>query len=99
MITGLLTPSHVVILLIVVLLILGPRRLPQAGRASGYAFVDGTLGGLSLTMATRPGGPAQSGARAPCRRPPLAFSLLAPCSLVGQRIWSHRQTRQFAGLF
>ena len=33
MTTGLLTPSHIAILLIVVLLILGPKRLPQAGRA------------------------------------------------------------------
>lgn len=33
--TGLLTPTHVAILLIVALLILGPKRLPEAGRALG----------------------------------------------------------------
>jgi sec-independent protein translocase protein TatA len=33
--TGLLTPTHVATLLIIMLLILGPRRLPQAGRALG----------------------------------------------------------------
>lgn len=38
MTTGLLTPSHIAILLIVVLLILGPKRLPQAGRALGQSL-------------------------------------------------------------
>lgn len=38
MTTGLLTPTHVAIVLIVVLLILGPKRLPQAGRALGQSL-------------------------------------------------------------
>lgn len=38
MTTGLLTPTHVAILLIVVLLILGPKRLPQAGHALGQSL-------------------------------------------------------------
>jgi sec-independent protein translocase protein TatA len=38
MTTGLLTPTHVAIPLIVVLLILGPKRLPQAGRALGKSL-------------------------------------------------------------
>jgi sec-independent protein translocase protein TatA len=33
--TGLLTPTHIALVLIVALLILGPKRLPQAGRALG----------------------------------------------------------------
>jgi sec-independent protein translocase protein TatA len=33
--TGLVTPTHVAILLILALLILGPKRLPEAGRALG----------------------------------------------------------------
>jgi TatA/E family protein of Tat protein translocase len=33
--TGLLSPSHIVILLIVLTLIFGPARLPEAGRALG----------------------------------------------------------------
>lgn len=38
MTTGLLTPTHVAILLIVALLILGPKRLPQTGRALGQGL-------------------------------------------------------------
>lgn len=33
MTTGLLNPSHIILLLLVVLIILGPKRLPQAGRS------------------------------------------------------------------
>jgi sec-independent protein translocase protein TatA len=38
MTTGLLTPTHVAIVLIIALLIFGPRRLPQTGRALGHAM-------------------------------------------------------------
>jgi sec-independent protein translocase protein TatA len=51
--TGLLTPSHVAILLIVALLILGPKRLPEAGRALGTGireFKDAITG-----RSTQPG--------------------------------------------
>lgn len=47
MITGLLTPGHIAILLIVALLILGPQRLPQATRALGrsiHEFKQGITG-------------------------------------------------------
>ena len=46
--TRLLTPTHLAILLVVVLLIFGPKRLPQAGRALGQSlreFKDGVTGG------------------------------------------------------
>jgi sec-independent protein translocase protein TatA len=33
MTTGLLNPSHIVLLLLVALIILGAKRLPQAGRS------------------------------------------------------------------
>jgi sec-independent protein translocase protein TatA len=34
-VTTLLTPAHIAIMLIVLLLIFGPKRLPHAGRALG----------------------------------------------------------------
>ncbi len=33
MFTGILQPTHLIILLVVALLFLGPKRLPEAGRA------------------------------------------------------------------
>jgi sec-independent protein translocase protein TatA len=38
MAAGLLTPAHVAIVLIIMLLIFGPKRLPQTGRALGSAM-------------------------------------------------------------
>jgi sec-independent protein translocase protein TatA len=35
MITQLLTPTHLAVVLVVLLLLFGPRRLPQTGRALG----------------------------------------------------------------
>ena len=49
MLAGLLTPAHVGLLLIALLLIFGPKRLPETGRALGrgiHEFKDAT---------TRPG--------------------------------------------
>ena len=45
MIGQLLTPTHLAILLIVLLLVLGPKRLPESGRALGRGireFKDAT---------------------------------------------------------
>ena len=45
--TGLLTPAHIAIVLVVLLLIFGPRRLPRTGRALGRGireFKDGLTG-------------------------------------------------------
>ncbi len=57
--TGLLTPTHLAILLIVALLILGPKRLPQAGRALGTGireFKDALTGHESVRVNADPPG-------------------------------------------
>jgi sec-independent protein translocase protein TatA len=38
--TGLTSPSHLLILLLVVLLVYGPRRLPEMGRSLGRGIRD-----------------------------------------------------------
>ena len=45
--TGLLNPTHIAILLIVVLIVLGPKKLPDVGRSLGRGmreFKDGVTG-------------------------------------------------------
>jgi sec-independent protein translocase protein TatA len=37
MIEGLLSPTHLLLLLSIALIVLGPKRLPQAGRGPGSA--------------------------------------------------------------
>jgi sec-independent protein translocase protein TatA len=38
--TSILEPSHLIIILIVALVFLGPRRLPEAGRALGQGLKE-----------------------------------------------------------
>ena len=40
MLTNLLQPTHLIIVLVVALLILGPKRLPEAGRALGQGLKE-----------------------------------------------------------
>jgi sec-independent protein translocase protein TatA len=40
MLTSILQPTHLIIVLIVALLVLGPRRLPEAGRALGQGLKE-----------------------------------------------------------
>ena len=38
MIDGILSPSHLLLILVVALIVLGPKRLPEAGRGLGSAI-------------------------------------------------------------
>jgi sec-independent protein translocase protein TatA len=38
MLTGVLQPTHLIILLAIALIVLGPKRLPDAGRALGQSL-------------------------------------------------------------
>jgi sec-independent protein translocase protein TatA len=40
MFTSLLTPTHLIVVLVVALLFLGPKRLPDAGRALGQGLKE-----------------------------------------------------------
>src|ERR1700745_2027899 len=40
MFTGILQPTHLIIILVVALLFLGPKRLPEAGRALGQGLKE-----------------------------------------------------------
>lgn len=48
MLTNVLQPTHLIIVLVVALLILGPKRLPDAGRALGQGLKEfkNSLGGV-----------------------------------------------------
>jgi sec-independent protein translocase protein TatA len=38
--TSIFEPTHLIVILVVVLLVLGPRRLPEAGRAIGQGLKE-----------------------------------------------------------
>lgn len=40
MLTSVLQPTHLIIVLVIALLILGPKRLPEAGRAVGQGLKE-----------------------------------------------------------
>jgi sec-independent protein translocase protein TatA len=48
MLTNILQPTHLIIVLVVALLILGPKRLPEAGRALGQGLKEfrGSIAGV-----------------------------------------------------
>ena len=51
MIGNILTPTHLLLVLAVALVVLGPKRLPEVGRGLGSAIRDfkGSLSGADLT--------------------------------------------------
>jgi sec-independent protein translocase protein TatA len=61
MFTGLLQPTHLIILLVVALVFLGPKRLPEAGRALGQGlkeFKHSITGDLQDHQLRAPSAPA-----------------------------------------
>ena len=72
MIGNILSPTHLLLVLAVALLVLGPKRLPEVGRGLGSAISDfkGALSGPDLTD-ERPGleGPSEPD-RGPVASPP-----------------------------
>ncbi len=64
MLTGILQPSHLLLVLIAALVILGPKRLPDAGRALGQAlkeFKNSISAGQDDDRQIAPGAAAGSG--------------------------------------
>jgi sec-independent protein translocase protein TatA len=70
MFTGLLQPTHLIILLVVALVFLGPKRLPDAGRALGQGLREfkNSIGGEHDQQHSLP---AQSTAAAEEKAPSL----------------------------
>jgi sec-independent protein translocase protein TatA len=56
MLTGMLQPTHLIILLAIALIVLGPKRLPDAGRALGQGLREfkASIGGESPDQPTLP---------------------------------------------
>lgn len=46
MFTGLFQPTHIILLVVIMLVVLGPKKLPEAGRAIGHGIreLKGSLG-------------------------------------------------------
>jgi sec-independent protein translocase protein TatA len=40
LLTSILQPTHLILILVVILLVLGPKRLPDAGRALGQGLTE-----------------------------------------------------------
>jgi sec-independent protein translocase protein TatA len=56
MLTGILQPTHLIILLAIALIFLGPKRLPDAGRALGEGLREfkASIGGESSDQPSLP---------------------------------------------
>ena len=69
MFTGILQPTHLIILLVIALVFLGPKRLPEAGRAIGQGLKEfkNSIGGGHDEDAT----PAPPAVARPQEAPPV----------------------------
>lgn len=68
-----LSPLHLIILLVVVLLVLGPSRLPQTGEAMGKAIRS-----FREAVEGKPDAPAGTGGAAPAPVAPPAAAAPSP---------------------
>ena len=50
MIENILSPTHLLLILVVALIVLGPKRLPEAGRGLGSAMYDGLKAASALDV-------------------------------------------------
>jgi sec-independent protein translocase protein TatA len=66
MFTGLLQPTHLIILLAVALIFLGPKRLPDAGRALGQGLRE-----FKASIGHEPEPPLPEAAVIPHEEPPV----------------------------
>jgi sec-independent protein translocase protein TatA len=71
MVTSLLTPTHIAIALIAVLLIVGPKRIPETGRALGSDIRE-------FKQAITGRDPDSTAARAPTSSLPLTPNPITP---------------------
>jgi len=62
MLTSVLQPTHLIIVLAVALLLLGPKRLPEAGRALGQALKE-FKGSITGAHDEDPDGPVEASPR------------------------------------
>lgn len=65
MLTGMLQPTHLILLLAIALIVLGPKRLPDAGRALGQGLREfkASISGEGEEQSTLP--PATSDSETP----------------------------------
>ena len=78
--TGLLTPAHIVVLLVVLLLLFGAKRLPELGRSLGSGlreFKNSVAAEHSDERATLPPPHAPGGLAQPASAPPAPEAAIA----------------------
>jgi sec-independent protein translocase protein TatA len=79
MLTDILQPTHLIFLLVIVLLFLGPRRLPDAGRALGHGLRE-----FRSSLSARHEGDSRIAAPAPSAEDPGSNDYgLAPGGAAG----------------
>jgi TatA/E family protein of Tat protein translocase len=82
---GAIEPWHLIVILAVVLIVLGPKRLPEVGRSLGETIREFRKSTSESPEATPPGtgaAPTPAAAPAPAAPPPSPIALAAPAPAV-----------------